>query len=50
MLEVFGLPTEHFHHPFPLPGIKGEARRAAPDRPLGRALLQRLAQNFGGRG
>ncbi len=24
-----------------MPGIKGEARRAAPDRPLGRALLQR---------
>jgi hypothetical protein len=33
----------------PLPGIKGEARRAAPDRPLGRALLERHQQNFGGR-
>ena len=35
--------------PLNLPGIKGEARRAAPDRPLGRALLQRHQQNFGGR-
>ncbi len=32
-----------------LPGIKGEARRAAPDRPLGRALLRGHQQNFGGR-
>jgi hypothetical protein len=32
-----------------LPGIKGEARRAAPDRPLGRALLHRHQQKFGGR-
>ena len=26
---------------FSWPGFKGEARRAAPDRPLGRARLQR---------
>jgi hypothetical protein len=33
-----------------LPGIKARMRRrAAPDRPLGRALLQRHQQNFGGR-
>jgi hypothetical protein len=30
----------------PPPGIKGEARRAAPDRPIGQALLQRPAPNF----
>ena len=28
------------------PGIKGEARRAAHDRPLGRALLRRLGKEF----
>ncbi len=33
----------------PWPGIKGEARRAAPDRPLGRALLRRHQQNFCGK-
>jgi hypothetical protein len=30
------------------PGLKGEARRAALDRPLGRALLDRSAWKFGG--
>ena len=29
-----------------MPGIKGEARRAAHDRPLGRALLRRLGKEF----
>jgi hypothetical protein len=46
-----GLRTDKAFDPptLPWPGIKGEARRAAPFLSPGRALLHRLAPNFGGK-
>jgi len=50
VLHLAGIPVHANQTNRPPPGIKGEARRAAPDRPHGQALLQRPAPNFWGVG